>query len=126
MYPILLLSFILYVSCTSASVQDDLIHSMQTKLQQFDIVMPKNTLLTNIVTNHSYSLRTTTSDTLQNVLSAWNLPKDVQMQMDMAAYATTEEFQTYSFSISGKQVPDYTSYEQYILSAKNVNQTITL
>lgn len=110
----------------SVSVQDDLVRSMQTKLQQYNVPMPTNTLLNNIVTTHSYSLRTTSPESLQGVLSAWQLPADVQLQMDMAAYATTEEFQSDSFSITGKQHPDQTSYEQYILSAKNVNQTITM
>jgi hypothetical protein len=123
-----LIGVLAYISLSTAvlSVQDDLVQSMQTKLQEFNLPMPTNTLLTTFQTKHSYSLRTASSDSLQRVLSAWNLPSDVQLQMDMAAYATTEEFQTYSFSITGNNNPEQTSYEQYILSAKNVNQTITM
>ena len=128
MYQYLIVGVLVCISLSTAVllIQDDLVQSMQSKLQEFDLPMPTNTLLTTIQTKHSYSLRTASSDSLQHVLSVWNLPSNVQLQMDMAAYATTEEFQTYSFSITGKNNPEQTSYEQYILSAKNVNQTITM
>jgi hypothetical protein len=117
-----LLSFVSFLTFTWASVKDDLLVAMKTELNHFDIPMPKNTLVSDIVTNHSYSLRTASTDTLVPVLKAWNLPADIEVQMEMAAYATSEQFQTYSFTYSLQ----HTIYEQYILSAKNVNDTITL
>lgn len=117
-----LLSFVSLLTFAWASIKDDLLVAMKTELTHFDTPMPKNTLVSDIITNHSYSLRTATTDTLVPVLKAWELPTDIEVQMEMAAYATAEQFQTYSFTYSVQQ----TQYEQYILSAKNVNDTITL
>ena len=108
---------------TWATVQEDLLIAMKNELSHYQVAMPTNTLVTDITTSHSYSLRTTNSSSLQRVLSLWDLPTDVRLQMDMAAYSFEEQFQTYSFSIG---VSDKAYYEQYILSAKHVHQIITL
>ena len=105
-----------------ASIQDDLLLAMKKELSHFETVMPTNTLVTDITTNHSYSLRTTSSDHLLDTLTSWTLPKDVMVQMEMAAYATTEQFQSMSFVYMNH----HTDYEQYIVSAKHVNDTITM
>lgn len=105
-----------------ASVQDDLLLAMKKELSHFETVMPTNTLVTDITTNHSYSLRTTSSENVLDTLTSWTLPKDVMVQMEMAVYATSEQFQSMSFTYMNH----HTDYEQYIVSAKHVNDTITM
>ena len=102
--------------------KDDLFVAMKTELSHFDTPMPKNTLVTHINPVFSYNLGTASSETLVSTLRNWSLPQDVQVQMEMAAYATKEQFQTFSFTYSLK----HTYYEQYIVSAKRVLDTITL
>jgi hypothetical protein len=121
-YYIMLFALLSTLLVAYASVQDDLLLAMKNELANFDTVMPTNTLVTDITTDHSYSLRTTSTENLLDTLTSWTLPKDVTVQMEMAAYATSEQFQSMSFV----DVNHHTDYEQYIVSAKHVNDTITL
>jgi hypothetical protein len=119
---IMLLALLSTLLVAYASVQDDLLLAMRNELSHFDTVMPPNTLVTDITTSHSYSLRTTSTENLLDTLNAWTLPKDVMVQMEMAAYATSEQFQSMSFVYMNH----HTDYEQYSVSAKHVNDTITM
>jgi hypothetical protein len=117
-----LFAFASLVVAADTATKDDLLVAIKTEVSHFDTPMPKNTLVTNIHPVFSYNLGTASSDTLVATLKNWSLPTDVQVQMEMAAYATNEQFQTFSFITSLK----HTYYEHYIVSAKHVLDTITL
>ncbi len=104
------------------SPKDDLLVAMKKEVSHFDTPMPKNTLVTHINPVFSYNVGTASSETIVETLRNWSFPQDVQVQMEMAAYATNEQFQTFSFTYSLK----HTYYEQYIVSAKRVLDAITL
>ncbi len=115
-----------FVTNVTTNPKEDLLLAMKKELSSFETTMPPNPshLVTNIITTHSYGVETVTSIALQHVLNEWELPNDVKIQMDMAAYSFSEQFQTYSFSIS--TTTDDAYYEQYILSAKHIDENITI
>lgn len=117
-----LVSLVSILSLVYATIKDDLFVTMKRELGHSATVMPTNNVLSDITSIHSYDLNTADSDTLVAAIAKWNLPEDVSTQLAMAAYATTEEFQSYTFYMN----PVHTYYEQYITAAKNVNMTITI
>jgi hypothetical protein len=122
MYLLAVLAALTSLVSAYTAPKDDLLVAMKTEVSHFNTPMPKNTLVTDITPSFSYNLGTASSDTLVATLKNWSFPTDVQVQMEMAAYATNEQFQTFSFTTSLK----HTYYEQYIVSAKRILETITL
>ena len=128
MYPLLLLLSSIYFTNAFSLIyitpQEDLLVSMHNQLQHLSEPMPlkTNLLLTRIITNHSYAIASSTSDTLDTFLTKWNLPDDITALFQQSAYATTEQFQTFAFNAA----PSYVFFEEYIGAAKRVDDVIAL
>ena len=128
MYSLWLLISIIYVthafSLIYVTPQEDLLVSMHNQLQHISEPIPSksNALLTHIITNHSYAIASSTSDTLDAFLIKWNLPEDITALFQQSAYATTEQFQTFAFNAA----PSYVFFEEYIGAAKRVEDVIAL
>lgn len=106
------------------SPKDDLLVTMQDELRHLAEPLPAetNTLISKFSTDHSYDIGSTTSEGLDPFLTTWKLGEDITALFQQAAFATTEQFESFTFNAA----PSYVFFEEYLGAAKNVNGTIAL
>lgn len=118
-----LLGFFLAVSAY-ASPKDDLLVSMRNEMSRIAEPLPDHydTYMNHITTNHSYALGSATPDELDALITSWKLPADVTALFQQSAFATTAEFQTFTF----RAAPSYTDFQEYLGAAKFVDGIIVM
>ena len=107
-----------------ASPRDDLLVSMRKEMDRIAVTIPSTatTLMTNLQTAHAYKIAASSPDTLDELITTWKLPTDVTALLQQAAFATTENFQTFTFTAS----PSYTFFEEYLGASKFVDGIVTI
>jgi len=119
---LVLIALVVAVTAQGPSTSD-LVVTMKAEAQKLSQAMPGDAaIMTNIQSTEDHNIGRTTSDGLMTFLNTWNVPADVKTKFQMAAFADSVNFETFTFSTTQST----THLDEYVGATKNVNGIIVL